>query len=224
MAESSGEKKRSNFKMFLALFLIAGIVGLLAYGNKGDNAVSSVLGRFTNIGAGGDAFDLRLSTDATVLYGNSFALSGSDITISGVCNVVNIGELTIERENTRCTIQTSGYSGKFDYTPFGSIVLAGQSSAVKLDTYTYSSGKPVNFEVEIIPMGMFVTGISKSKLSMVAPFGEIAKFSNGELKGVSYLSGTPLDINNLNGNIELKDGVLTITGAATAVKSTEFTW
>ncbi|MBI2084309.1 MAG: hypothetical protein HYT70_01715 [Candidatus Aenigmarchaeota archaeon] len=223
MAEDGG--KRSHFKMFLALALIVGIVGLLAYGNRGDNVVSSVIGRFSSVGGiGGEPFNIVLSTDSTVLYGNSFDLAGSDITVSGICNSLKIGSLTVAKDNTRCSIQASGYTGKFEYTPFGSIVVSGQAPSVKIDAYTYTAGNAVSIEAEVIPTGFHATGLIKSKISTVAPSGSISKFSGGELKGVSYLSKTPLDISNLNADAELKDGVLTLTGTATAVKSTEFSW
>lgn len=222
---SEGGGKRSHFKMFLALALIVGIVGLLAYGNQSGNALNSVIGRFSSVsGLAGQPFDIALSTDSTVLYGNSFDLAGSDVTLSGVCNTLKIGALTVEKENTRCTIQVSGYTGRFEYTPFGSIVISGQAPSVKVDSYTYTSGKAVTLEAEVIPLGFSATGLIKSKVSMIAPSGQISKFSGGELKGVSYLDKTSLDISNLNANAELKDGVLTLTGTATAVKSTEFSW
>lgn len=219
-------ESRHHFKMFLALVLIVGILGLIAYANTGENLFKNLkVGRFaeTQTQTTSEPFNIVLTTESTTLYGTSFSLSNSPVTLSGICNSVKIESLTIEGENTRCDIEVD-YTGSFDYSSFGSVTLKGKSSSLKLNSNTYKSDNLINFEIEVIPISLSVIGVSKDKLLLIVPSGKIEKFINEELKGVSYLSKSSLEFNNLAGNIELSEGTLKVTGSVTAVKSEEFSW
>ncbi len=224
---SEERQKHSHFKMILAILLLAGIAGLLVYSNAGMPFPQGLsLGMFTSIQpSSGEPFGIILSTGATSLYGNDFKIDKSAVSVNGICNLIKINDITIEKDNAKCDIVVGNFSGTFQYTEFGSIVFMGTSDSLILNSDKYSSSAPVSFDVEIIPVGFSVNGITSKRLSFVAPSGSIQKFgSEGSLKAISYLSNTTLDISNLIGRVELSTDELKVTGTATSVKGDEFDW
>lgn len=214
-----------HFKLILALVLIVGILGLIAYANTGQKFLEKIkIGRFAQTGETKEPFGIVLTTDTTSLYGKSFSINKAVVNLAGVCNKVKIGSLSVERENTRCLVETSDFLGTFYYTPFGSISVSGQVTSVKLDANTYKSDTAINLEVEVIPVSFFVTGLNEPTFSTVAS-GKIEKYSaEGELKGVAFLKSNSLTINNLIVSAQLENGELKVTGTATSVKSDDFSW
>ncbi len=216
-----------HFKIILALVLIAGIMGLIAYANTGDQFLQAFkIGKFADVQqTTAEPFGISLTTGVTALYGKSFSIAGSPFSFEGVCSSLKVGGLDIEREETRCSVSIEGFTGTFQYSPFGSILFVGSGSSVKVDSNRYSSAAPISFEFEAIPAGFFVGGISENKISVVVPAGKIEKYGkDGSLKAVAYLSQSTLDLSSLFGNAQLDNGELKITGTATSVKSEEFSW
>ncbi len=217
-----------HFKLVLALVLIAGIMGLIAYANTGERFLQEFkLGRFANVDTTvtSEPFGISMSTGLTVLYGKSFALSSSPFSFSGICSLVQVGGLAIESEETRCSVSSEGFTGTFQYTPFGSMIIAGSGSNVKVGPNKYSAAAPISFEFEVIPTEFFVSGINENKVSLVAPSGKIERYGkDGSLNGIESLSQSTLDLNSLVANVQLENGELKITGTATSVKSEEFSW
>lgn len=216
-----------HFKLILALVLIAGILGLIVYANAGQNFLKLFkVGRATEVQpTQAEPFGISLSTITTALYGKSFSITSSPFSFEGVCSLVNVGGLKIEKEETRCSASADSFTGTFQYSPFGSIIISGSATTVKVDANKYSSQTPISFEFEVIPTGFSVAGINVDSISLIAPSGKIEKYGrDGSLKSIAYLSQSTLDITGLVGSVQLENGELKITGTATSVKSQEFTW
>ena len=219
--------KGGHFKLVLALVLIAGIMGLIAYANTGQKFLQTFkLGKFTEVQpATTEPFGISISTGVTALYGKSFSITGASFSFEGVCSLVNVGGLKIESEATRCSVSVESFTGTFQYSPFGSLIFTGSGNNIKVDSNKYSAATPISFEFEVIPTGFFVAGINENTISMVAPTGKIDKYGkDGSLKSVAYLSQSTLDLNSLVANVQLEQGELKITGTASSVKSEEFSW
>lgn len=217
--------KGGHFKLILALVLIVGIMGLIAYANSGDGFLKAFKAGRAVQTAGAEPFGISLSTGTTALYGKSFAIAGSPFSFTGVCSFIKVGGLTIQSEETRCSASAESFTGTFQYSQFGSIVFVGSADSVKVNSNTYNAATPIDFEFEVIPTGFFVGGISETKLSLIAPSGKIEKYGkDGSLKAVAFLSQSMLDLNSLVGNAQLENGELKVTGTATSVKSEEFSW
>lgn len=217
--------KGGHFKLVLALVLLIGIIGLVVYANAGHGFLNAFkTGKIANVQQK-EPFGIALSTVATALYGKSFTISGSPFSFDGVCSSVKVGGLKIEGDQTRCSASADSFTGTFQYTQFGSILLTGSAGSVKVNSNKYSSATPISFEFEVIPTGFLVTGISEIKISLVAPSGKIERYGkDGSLKSIAYLSQSTLDLNNLVANAMLERGELKLTGTATSVKSEEFSW
>ncbi len=216
-----------HFKLILALVLIAGIMGLIAYANTGQQFLKALkIGGFTNVQQQPtEPFGISLTTGVTAFYGKSFAISASPFSFEGVCSLVKVGGLKIETEETRCSASVESFTGTFQYSPFGSILFVGGASEVKVNSNKYSAQTPISFEFEVIPTGFFVAGINVDKISLIAPSGRIEKYGkDGSLKSIAYLSQSTLDLNSLIANAQLEQGELKVTGTATSVKSEEFSW
>ncbi|MBI2005511.1 MAG: hypothetical protein HYS80_01990 [Candidatus Aenigmarchaeota archaeon] len=217
-----------HFKLVLALLLIVGIMGLIAYANTGQKFLEAFkVGKFADVqpSTQTESFGMVLSTGVTALYGKSFSIAGSPFSFEGVCNFMKVGGLIIETEETRCSASAEGFTGTFQYSPFGSIVFVGSANAVKVNANKYSAATPISFEFEVIPTGFSVAGINVNSISMVAQSGDIEKYGkDGSLKAVAYLSQSTLDINSLIASAQLEKGELKISGIATSVKSEEFSW
>lgn len=224
---SEGGHGGHHFKLILAILLVAGILGLVAYGTTGQKFLEALkVGKVTGLSTGqAEPFGISLSTVATALYGKSFSISGSPFSFAGVCSQVTISGLKIENNETRCSGSSSSFTGSFQYTQFGSILFVGSADSITINSNKYSTDKPITFELEAIPTGFTVTGVSQDKLSLVAPSGKVEKFGkDGSLKSVAYLSNSSLDINSLFSNVQLDNGELKITGTAISVKSADFSW
>ena len=224
MAEGS---KGGHLKLILALVLIAGIMGLVAYANTGQKFLQAFkIGKFADVQQPAtEPFGIALSTGVTALYGKSFSIATSPFSFDGVCSLVKVGGLKIETEETRCSASAESFTGTFQYSPFGSILFVGSASSVKVNENKYSATTPISFEFEVIPIGFIVAGINENAISLVTPLGKIEKYGkDGSLKAVAYLSQTTLDINSLVANVQLERGELKVTGTATSVKSEEFIW
>ncbi|MBI2543473.1 MAG: hypothetical protein HYW24_04795 [Candidatus Aenigmarchaeota archaeon] len=214
-----------HLKLILALVLILGILGLIAYTNVNGNIDSLKIGSFVGPKkASASALEIVLTTDKTVLYGRTFSLTNSNVNLNGICSIITVSGLTIEGENSRCSVDMGGFSGKFDYSPFGSIVVTGSVSTITVNGQKYTAEKPVSVHIELIPVTFSITGLNINKLSITAPSGQIEKYVDGSLKGVEYLNQNVLDISNLIGSIQSNELELTIRGAVSSVKSDSFTW
>lgn len=224
----TSEKSGSNYKLILAILLIVGIIGIIMYAKFGQNLIENIKsGRITAVNSPppSEPFGITFSTGSTALYGKSFPVEKSMFTFSGVCSSVKINSVKIEREEKRCSGSSDSFTGTFQYTPFGSILFTGSSAALTVNSDKYSSSNSVALEFEIIPSEFSVGGLNEKQISIIAPSGKVEKYGkDGSLKGIAYLSQTSLDISNLNGRVELKDGELKITGTATSVKSQDFSW
>lgn len=224
MAEGS---RGGHFKLVLALVLIAGILGLVAYANTGQKFLEAFkIGKFTNVqpDAQAEPFGILLSTGVTALYGKSFSIAGSPFSFEGVCNLITLGGVTATSDETRCSVSVDSFVGTFQYTQFGSILFVGSAPAVKVDTKKYSTATPINFEFEVIPTGFSVVGINEKQVTLSVPSGRIERYSSdGSLRGTESLNQS-IDLNNLIANAELKNGELKVTGTATSVRSEEFSW
>lgn len=223
MSEGSG--KGGHFKLILALALVLGIIGLSVYANTGPKFLSALkTGKVTNMQQA-EPFGVSLTTATTALYGKSFSVSSSQFSFEGVCNLVKVGGFKVEGEETRCSASADGFTGSYQYTQFGSLVIGGSANSVKIDSKRYSSSVPTSFEFEVIPIGFSLTGISEPKLSMTVPTGTIERYGkDGSLKSIAYLSQSSLDLNSLVANAQLEKGQLKLTGTVTSVKSEEFSW
>lgn len=225
---TEGGHSSHHLKLILALVLIVGIMGLIAYANTGQKFMEAFkLGRFANVQTTVQAepFGVSLTTSATALYGKSFTITSAPFSFDGVCSLIKISGLKIENEETRCSASADSFTGTFQYSPFGSIVFVGSADVVKVNGNKYSASTPISFEFEVIPAGFLVAGINADKISLVAPAGKIEKYGkDGSLKAVAYLSQSTLDINSLIANAQLEKGELKISGTATSVKSEEFSW
>lgn len=215
-----------HLKLILALVLIVGIMGLIAYANSGQKFLEAFkVGKFTEVQPTAEPFGISLTTGVTALYGKSFPIAGSPFSLEGVCSQVKVGGLKIETEETRCSASAESFTGTFQYSPFGSIVLVGSANEVKVNSNKYSAATPISFEFEVIPTGFSIAGLNAGTLSLIAPSGKIEKYGkDGSLKAVAYLSQSTLDLNSLVANAQLQRGELKITGTATSVKSEEFSW
>ena len=220
-------RKGGHFKIILALVLIVGIMGLIAYANTGQKFLQAFkIGKFTDVQSStAEPFGMVLSTGVTALYGKSFAIASAPFSFDGVCSLVKVGGLKIETEETRCSASAESFTGTFQYSPFGSILFVGSANAVKVNDNKYSAATPISFEFEVIPTGFIVAGINGNAISLVTPSGKIEKYGkDGSLKAIAYLSQSTLDINSLVANAQLERGELKVTGTATSVKSEEFSW
>ena len=219
--------KGGHFKLILALVLIMGIIGLIAYANTGGKFLQALkIGKFSEVQQQqAEPFGIVLSTETTALYGKSFSIASSPFSFEGICSTVKVGGLNIETEETRCSASADSFTGTFQYSPFGSVLFIGSANSVKVNANKYSSATPISFEFETIPTKFSVAGINVPTVSLVAPTGKIEKYGkDGSLKGIAFLSQSTLDINSLTGSVQLENGELKITGSATSVKSEEFTW
>ena len=219
--------KGGHFKLVLALVLVVGIMGLIAYANTGQKFLQAFkIGKFADVQQSAtEPFGIVLSTGVTALYGKSFSIAGSPFSFDGVCSLVKVGGLKIETEETRCSASAESFTGTFQYSPFGSIVFSGSSNTVKVNSNKYSAATPISFEFEVIPTKFSVAGINANTISIVAPSGKIEKYGkDGSLKAVAYLSQSTLDLNSLVAYAQLENGELKVTGTATSVKSEEFSW
>ncbi len=226
MAESSRHGGH-HFKTILAVVLIAGILGMIVYGNAGRNFLEALkAGKVTQAGLeNGKTFGLSLSTDATSLYGKGFPIQTSPFEVDGVCGSIQIGDVSVESSDTRCSAKAENFTGKFDYTSLGSVVFSGTVDSIKLGSNRYSSSTPLKVQMEVIPTALFVAGISAPKLSLKVSSGSIERYStDGTLKGSEGLTGDAIDINNLLANVELTNGSLKVTGTANSVRSDNFSW
>lgn len=225
---SEGGGKGGHFKLILALVLIVGIMGLVAYANSGEKFLEAFkIGKFANVQqpATAEPFSISMHTGTTALYGKSFSVVGGYFSFDGVCSLVMIGELTMESDETRCSVSVDGFTGTFQYSQYGSVMFTGSGDAVRMGSTKYSAATPVSFEFEVIPTGFTVSGINANSVSLIAPSGKIEKYAkDGSLKAVAFLSQNTLDINSLLANAQLENGELKVTGTATSVKSEEFSW
>lgn len=227
MTEGGHSSSHRHFKTILAVLLIAGILGMIAYGNAGKNFLEVLKsGKVTDAGGNqGKNFGISLTTAATSLYGKSFSITSSPFSVDGVCSIVQVGGINIEPSETRCSAIAENFTGKFDYTAFGSVVFTGAVDSLKFDLSKYSAGSPLSIQLELIPTRLSVAGIISDKLSITAPSGKIDRYgSDGSLKGSEALGQNPIDINNLLANVALSNGELKITGTANSVKSDDFSW
>lgn len=224
MAEGS---KGGHLKLILALVLIVGIMGMIAYANTGQKFLQAFkIGKFADVQSStAEPFGISLTTGVTALYGKSFSIATSPFSFDGVCSLIKVGGLKIETEETRCSASAESFTGAFQYSPFGSILFVGSANAVKVNDNKYSAATPISFEFEVIPAGFIVAGINENAISLVTPSGKIEKYGkDGSLKSVAYLSQSTLDINSLVANAQLERGELKVTGTAASVKSEEFSW
>ncbi len=225
---TEGAHSGGHFKLILALGLIAAIMGLIVYANAGDKIMQALkVGKFTETQAPPpeEPFGVSLKTAATALYGKSFTIATSPFSFEGVCSTVSVGGLKFETEETRCSASSDSFTGTFQYTPFGSILITGNAPSVKVNSIKYSSAAPTNFEFEVIPTTFSIDGLTTTALSIIAPTGSIEKYArDGSLVGVAYLTQSTLDINSLVASAQLKEGQLTVTGTATSVTNEEFSW
>ncbi|MBI5871895.1 hypothetical protein HZB88_02315 [archaeon] len=223
------ETHRHHWKIWLTLVLVVGILGLFLYTDTGKKTLNLFkLGQFTKTTATptGAQFSISLNSNIDAFYSQLYKVTNSSFAANGICRQsIKLNELVLQKEATRCDAILSGFSGTFDYTKAGSIVLSGESSVIFIDDSTYSSSKPIQVELEVIPFKFTLEGLSQQKISLPSVSGDVDRLKeDGSVKAVVYLANNSLEISNFLGSLKLENGTAILNGMANSVKGTDFSW
>ncbi|MEM5808249.1 MAG: hypothetical protein QW818_03900, partial [Candidatus Aenigmatarchaeota archaeon] len=126
--------KGGHFKLILALVLIVGILGLIAYANMGQQFLKVFkVGKFADVQKpAAKPFGIVLKTETTTLYGKSLTLTNSVVNLKGVCNTIKLDTVKTKIED-RCTFSSDDVTGNLLYEA-GSIIVRGTSPSITLDS------------------------------------------------------------------------------------------
>lgn len=224
MAEKKGHH---HWKLWVSIFLVIGIMGLLFYTNAGRKTLNFFnIGRFvetspTNV----QYFIVELDTNEEAFYSQHYELSNTTFTSSGICQQdIKINDINLNRDVMPCEISLSGLSGSFDYTQSGSVFITGKVTSMKIGDTLYS-GENLKITIEVIPNSFLLADVSEKKLTFPSVTGKISKIrADGNTSMVGFLNANSLDISNFNGLLKLDKNQLILNGMASSVGSQEFKW
>ncbi len=216
------EKHHHHWKVWLTLFVIVGILGLVFYKGGGNEIISFFkVGKFTkSVPASLTWFQMELNSEKDAFYGLSFKVSDTNFIGDGVCQqTMKLGELNLQKTGTRCKITVSGFNGDFTYTQAGSIQITADSSGVVIDDVSYSSGKPIHVEMELIPFTFSLSAIEVESIPLSVVKGELKKFKDdGSISSIAYLDNSSIEVENFVGSLVLENGKAMMNGLASSVK------
>lgn len=220
-------EKKHRWKVWFAIFLILGILGLLFYTDAGRKTLDFFkIGRFVKPVPSVQQFSIILNTDEEAFYTQSYKIADATFIATGICQqTIKINEITVSREGVRCDLTLNGLTGSFDFTRGGSIITSGQVMSLKINDNSYSSAKAMQVVVEVIPTSFLLADLSQDKIVLSSVTGNISRLKDdGGISIVAYLDKSSLEINNFDGFLKLDNGQVILKGIAGSVKSKEFSW
>jgi hypothetical protein len=226
MTEQAGSKKHHHWKLWLSVVLILGIAGLLLYTQAANKSLGlSKIGNFIkNTPSEGDFF-FQLNSDEESFYKQSYKIANSSFVAIGICqNPVKVSDVNVNRDGVQCKIELTEFSGTFDYTQGGAVLVSGKAVVMKIDDSTYSSTGGLKVTFELIPANFTLSDFSADKIVLATANGNVSKIKGGAISVVGYLNNELLEIDNFDGSLKLEGSQLSLQGMANSIKSQDFEW
>lgn len=215
-------EKHHHLKLWLAVFLVIGILGLMFYSDVGKNALSLFkVGKFTKPAPTDvSRFLMVLNAEKDAFYGLSLSVSDTNFVSEGICQqTIKLGELTLQKSGTRCKATISGLKGSFTYTQAGSIQIVADSASVSIDDTSYSSDKPIHVEMEVIPFTFSLSSFEVGAIPLSAVRGDLSKLKDdGSIGAIAYLDNSSIEVDNFVGSLRLDNGKAILNGLASSIK------
>lgn len=216
------EKRQHHLKIWLAVFLVLGILGMMLYTDAGKKTLSVFkVGKFVKPApADVSRFIVVLNAEKDAFYGLSLSVSDADFVSEGVCQqMIKLGDFTLQKSGTRCKAAISGFKGAFTYTQAGSIQINGDSLNVLLDDTSYSSDKPIHIEMEVIPFTFSLDSFEVGAVPLSSVKGELTKLKDdGSVGAIAYLDNSSIEIDNFLGSLRLDNGKTILNGLASSIE------
>ena len=216
------------WKMWLAIIVIFGILGLLFMTDAGQkyadflkksvgNFVSTIMRRQPS----GQMFRIELTANKDVLYGQSYEMANSTFSGSGFYQMIKIGDSDVTvKSGNQIDVFIDNFNGLFVYTSDGSVKLTGESNQMEIGDLIYSSQKPNKIDLEIIPFNFTLSNVIQDKISLKSAYGEIKTD-----RGQAPLENSKLDISFFRGEMILNDdGNVVLMGVANSVIGDKFSF
>jgi hypothetical protein len=214
------------WRILLAVVLILGIFGLLLispYGGFLRNSFSGVTGFFASKPSG-QGFPITIKMVKESYYGHSFKLTNSSVILSGVYQLLKVGDQVFTlKNNQNTTIIFDDYVGSFEYTSDGIIKVSGQASYFEFGDLVSSSGKPFKVYLELVPTTIIAVPISEQKLVFTSAYGYIERYIGNKYAQIG-LSNDKLEVDNFAGSLRSDGASLVLDGLASNIKGDNFTF
>jgi len=218
------------WKVLLAIVLIVVIVGLLLTTKTGMDYFEFLrnrVGEFFSVmfrKPPGELFEVVLTTDREPFFGQSYKLTNSSFSCSGVYQSIRFGEHLINLKTLKKVyIELNDIKGTFEYTKEGVVKLSGDSTLIEIDDLTLSSSKPSKVEIEIVPLEFSLTNIVQDKITLFPVTGDIKRIINDKIDSVS-LTNDKLEINNFHGELSLRDENIMLAGSTSSIVGDKFSF
>jgi hypothetical protein len=211
--------EKMNWKLLVAVAVIAGTLGLLALTEQGrqyaiflGRGAGSLIGSVLKIYPG-KTFNFDLTLNKEALYGQSFSLPDSNLTISGEASSIKIDGKTWNFEDGKVEIEMAG-SGDFTFTTEGRVRLNVNAREFKLGEW---STNDVKVEVELTPTAFSFGNVKNDMINITSASGTILKALD-ETTVTANFTKANLQIDNFSGLVGLENQTLRLAGTATDIK------
>lgn len=218
------------WKALLAVVLIVVIVGLLLTTKTGLDYfefLRNKVGEFFSVmfrKPPGELFEIVLTTSREPFFGQSYKVTNSSFSCSGVYQSIRFGEHVISQKTLKkVSIELKNIKGTFEYTKEGSIRLSGQSTFIEIDDLRLSSPRASRVEIEIVPLDFSLTNIDQDKITLFPVTGDIKRVINDKLDSVS-LTNEKLEINDFRGELSFREGDMMLAGSASSIVGDKFSF
>lgn len=236
MSDDFAKKKKHGsrfWKATLAVFVIVGIMGLLAVRDGGTQfggldlpgfdlgEIASGLTTLINPSSG-SGFQFSLTTDSNMFSGSSIELNDVVVIVDGVhASDVSLGQTTYQTSGKTVKVELDGFSGRIEFDNFGLMLVGGKAKGAIISDGP--SIKPVKdtftVTVSVFPKSYFVAPIVKNRIVLSGIYGTLER-TTGEASTHTLRNAT-IKITNFVGNVRL-DKSHVLNGFASQIRGPTF--
>jgi len=207
-----------NWKALVAVVVVLAILGFLAMTEQGrqyatflGKGVGSIVGSVLKVYPT-ESFNFELKLNKEDIYGQSFSLSGSGLTISGQGN-------SIKMDNKVWTLASGGID--MEMSGDGSFVLTVDGKAslnINAKTLRFGdiSASDVKVEAELAPTAFSLSNVKNDKIVLSSVSGTVSKLFDSTTVTADFTKSN-LEIDNFSGSVYLENQTVTLSGTATGI-------
>jgi len=213
-----------NWKALVAAVVVLAVVGLMALTEVGRE-YATLLGK----GAGSligyisknflvklypaNPFNFELTANGEALYGQTFSLSNSNLTISGQSPSISMDGRVLNLNAGNVEIEMSG-DGEFVFTTEGRVRLNVNAKVFRFNDMSTSD---VRVETEIIPTAFAFNNVKKDLINVTSASGVVTETFDSTVKSVTFTQKN-LEIDMFSGAVQLANETTKLSGTATSIK------
>jgi len=217
------------FKLVLGVIITLAIVGLIFFTDIGQpvgDFITGQLGSVTSLITGGNkgpAFGVNMKVNRDALYGQTFKISNSTISLTGVPSYVNLNLQTVSLKEYQVVNMVIGnFKGNVVLNKDGSLSIVGETNYVEIDNFQFTSDKPKKIDMNIGSNSFSIDNFNSDKIVLSSASGSVDRIVDQKIDSASFTGKVEMD--NFAGGMRLTDTTAEFLGTATSVKGDKFSF